>query len=364
MKNFTKSTLAALVGASAISSTAQADDGFRFYGWLNPMYLSVDDGEASYGNAGDNTNAPSRIGFWYENALGAGTLKFHFETALGFNGSVMFGQDKDVDVWEWDQTDLRHVQAIYETNGFGTFSVGQGSTASDMVAAGTDMSGTTLVSKAAVHLNAGGFNFKDSTGGNGPAVKAVFKNFDGPRAGRVRYDSEKFGGGFVVSASAGTEILKEGDDTNFYDVALRYTTETDQMKVRAYTSFMRTEPTSGDSYDSILGAVGVLHKDSGLSGTVTIGNQSNSGDYIFAKVGWQQSWFSFGKTYLSVDAFKSQDMVSDGDDGLAIGLAAVQKIDDANMEVYVGYHTHSYDDTTGKVYNDLDAYMFGARWKF
>lgn len=359
---------ALIVGSVAMTSAASAQEGFRFYGSLNGAVTSVDDGVERRNEFSDNSNAPSRIGAWYEMGTASGTLKFNFETALGFRGTSSLSMTSSDDFFDWDKTDIRKFEAIYETDRFGTFYLGQGSMAADGISGGTDLSGTDLSGTVAVADTAGGFAFQPRAGGAaGPTIGDVFKDFDGGRKGRVRYDTPSFGG-FVVSASAGTEILKDNNYTNFYDVALRYGADLGDTTLRATLSYAETDGASEDS-KSVVGSVGALHNPTGISGTVTLGqNDRDSGrksDYVYAKLGYQRDWFSVGRTHLSVDAYRGNDMVdAAGDKSVSYGFEAVQKLDNANMDLFFSYHQHSYDVNTGTVYNDVDAYMLGARWHF
>lgn len=366
MTQFTKSAVAAAVlGTTALTGAAQAQDGFRFYGSLTPVYTIAKDGENTYKEFSQNGNNTSRIGAWYEMQAANGTLKFNFETALGFQGSGDFNQTGSGKSIHWDKTKLRKIEAIYEVDGMGTIYAGQGSMASDSIGSGTDMSGTQLAGGLSVADTAGGYSFVEQGGGStGPLVKEVFKDFNAGRKFRVRYDSPEFAGGFVASVAAGREVLKDDVNDKYYDVALRYGTDTGDMIVKAMLGHSRVDVSGGKNTNATIGSVGVLHKASGVSGMFTMGDQSNSGAYKYAKVGVQGDWLSYGKTFLSVDAFRSNDMVAAGDKGTSYGFEAVQKIDSANMEVYFGYHQHGYDVASATVYNNVNAYMLGARWSF
>jgi hypothetical protein len=93
---------AMVVGSVAMTSTAAAEDGFRFYGFLNGAVTSVDDGVQRRNEFSDNSNAPSRIGAWYEMGTNAGTLKFNFETALGLRGTSSLSMGSNDDFFDWD----------------------------------------------------------------------------------------------------------------------------------------------------------------------------------------------------------------------------------------------------------------------
>lgn len=354
------------LGTVAMSGAAKANDeeGFSYYGSLNGGFVSVDDGVNTTTGFGDNSNAPSRIGFWYNTRLNSGMLKFNFETALGFGGVGGFDQSTQSGSFDWDKTNLRKVEVIYETDTYGTFYVGQGSMASDGIAGGTDMSGTDLVSTVSMDDTFGGFSFLTSAGVNsGISIGDAISDFDGGRKGRIRYDSPTFGDGFVVSVAAGQEVLKDNNNDRFYDVALRYGRDFGDTTFKGTLAYAVNDLSTGETR-SVLGSVGALHNPSGVSGTLTVGDNDKSGNYVYGKVGYQQDWFSIGRTYLSADVYSSNDMVSSGDDALAWGLGVVQKINSANMEVFASYHSHAYNDTSITNYNDVNGYMIGARWLF
>lgn len=357
---------ALILGTTALTGAAQAqsEEGFRFYGFINGGVVSADDGVSTTTELVDNSNAPSRLGFWFGSDVGGGTMLFNFETALGLPGSSGLSQTSGSRSIEWSQENLRKVEIIYDTNAYGKFYLGQGSMASDGITGGTDLSGTGLVGTVAIADTMGGFQFRDSTGAlSGTKVSDVFKDFDGTRKGRVRYDTPEFGGGFVVSASAGQEILKAGNNDRFYDLALRYNTELGDTTVKAMAAYLYNDRASNDS-KSVIGSVGALHNPSGVSGQLVLGDDTKNGNYIYGKVGYQKDWFATGRTYLSVDAFRSNDVQTSGDKGTSWGIQAVQKIDSANMEVFASYQDHKYSDTSPTSYQGVKGYMLGARWRF
>ncbi|MFY0618122.1 porin [Shimia sp.] len=355
--------MAFVLGSTAMTSAAiaQSEEGFSWYGFLNGGVISVDDGTSTTTEVVDNSNAPSRLGFWFNNDLANGTIKFNFETALGLPGSSSRSQTSGGGDIEWSQENLRKVELIYQTDNVGTFYVGQGSMASDGITGGTDFSGTGLVGTVAVSDTFGGFEFLTGGVGSGVSIGDVFKDFDGGRKGRVRYDSPNFNG-FVISAAAGQEILKDDNSDRFYDVALRYGTDFGDTSFKGTLAYAVNDLSSGET-KTVIGSIGALHNPTGISGTLSVGENDQSGSYVYGKVGYQQQWFSFGKTYLSADVFRSQDMVSTGDEGVVWGLEAVQKVDSANVELFAAYRSHSYEQT-GTNFSDVDGYMIGARWSF
>ena len=135
-----------MLAAPALAGpTYTTDNGgsFNWYGQFNPAFQSVDDGVQDYNRLVDNASSNSRVGFWLEQAYGANTLRFNFETAFSFRSSDGVSQSSKGDVISWSRSNIRFVDFQFETENYGTFSAGQGSMASDGVAY-ADFSGTGL----------------------------------------------------------------------------------------------------------------------------------------------------------------------------------------------------------------------------
>ena len=358
---------AALLAAPAFAGPTYTNDtggSFRWYGQFNPSYQSFDDGVEDYNRAADNSSSNSRVGFWIEQAFGENTLKFRFETAFGFRSSDGTNQNTKGDVTNWQRTNLRHVDFQFETAKYGTFSAGQGSMASDGIT-GIDFSGTGLGANASIADIGGGFLFRDSAGAlTGVSIGSVSATYDGPRLGRVRYDSKNFAG-FTFSASYGTDILANNNDRETYDVAVRYSN--DDMGAFALDAGLAaawTEQTGNQDRRDISGSVAVLHKDTGLSLALAAGERDIAGSYGYAKIGYTADLIAAGSTSFSVDYYDGSDQVTAGDSSESWGVAAVQKIDRFNLETYVAYRDYSYADTSATTYQDANVILAGARWKF
>lgn len=369
-KKFTVSASAAALVA-AISSPAFAgptyenDTGgsFTWYGQFDPSFQSYDDGTETYNRLVDNAGSNSRIGFRLKQAYGENTLRFNFETAFGLRSSDGVNQNSTGDTLSWDRTNIRHVDLQFDTARFGTFSAGQGSMASDGIA-GSDRSGTGVVAGSAIADPAGGYFLRTSAGAlSGIEVGDVFANYDGGRLGRIRYDSNNYNG-FVVSASYGTDILKDSNDRETYDVTVRYGNENlGDFAFDAALGAAWTEETGKTDRRDVVGSVALEHKPTGLSFAVAAGDRDISGNYGYAKLGYTTDWTSVGSTSFSVDYYDGSDMASVGDSATSWGVAAVQKFDRQNVEAYVAYRDYSYSDTSTS-YNDSSVVMAGARWKF
>ncbi|WP_278921468.1 MULTISPECIES: porin [Pseudophaeobacter] len=357
----------ALLAAPAFAGPTYTNDNggsFRWYGQFNPSFQSYDDGVEDYSRVVDNSSSNSRIGFWLEQAFGENTLKFHFETAFGLRASDGVDQAGTGQNLSWSRTNLRHVDLQFETANYGTFSAGQGSMASDGVT-GADFSGTGLGAGVSVGDIGGGYAFRTASGAvSGVTVGDAFTDLDGSRLGRIRYDSNNFAG-FVFSTSYGTDILGTNNDRETYDVAVRYgNDELGAFALDAGLAAAWTEQTGKQDRRDISGSVSLLHRDTGLSMTLAAGDRDISGNYGYAKLGYSANLINAGKTSFSVDYYDGSDLVTTGDTSESWGVAAVQKIDNLNLETYIAYRDYSYADTSGTSYQDSNVILAGARWKF
>jgi len=68
-------------------------------------------------------------------------------------------------------------------------------------------------------------------------------------------------------------------------------------------------------------------------------------------------------TSFAVDYYNGNDFGLAGRESKSIGLGINQNFDSINTQVYLGYRTHELSDP-GTAYQDVDAFLFGARWKF
>lgn len=340
---------------------AQGTSGIAFYGHFNPAWQSVDDGGQTTDTFVDNSNSNSRFGFNVTGDLGdtGNSFLFNFETGLGFRQSGAVSQLSEPDFWDIKRTDLRKFEAIFST-GYGTFYAGQGSMASDGVV-GSDFTGVGVVAGSAIGDQAGGFQFRD-TGGtlSGIAISDVFKNFDGSRRFRLRYDTPQYGG-FKVAAAYGIEVLTSGDDRDFYDLAVYYSDTFGDVEFAASAGYSDTSDSNAGAY---AGSAGILHTPSGVSFTLIAGGADTDASYAMARLGLERTFTSWGSTAAALDYYAGQDFDTSGSDSDLWGVSFVQKIDAANMELYAGYRDYSFSDTSGTLYQDMDSWLLGARWKY
>ena len=211
---------------------------------------------------------------------------------------------------------------------------------------------------------AGGFFFRDGTVLSGIAIGDVFKNFDGSRRFRLRYDTPGFSG-VVVSAAAGNDVLSETDEADYYDTALRYGYHDASFVLDAAIGYSWTDD-QGDMTEQAMASTSATHLPTGLNLTVATGEQmSAEGQYIYAKVGWSGDVVQFGKTAVSADYYGGSDFRVSGSESRSWGVQAVQQFAEQGLEAYLGYREYAYDDVAGADYQyNIGTVLFGARWTF
>lgn len=352
--------------ANPLSFTNDSGGTVTFYGQFSPSWLHFDDGDETYDNLVDNTHSNTRLGFTFEQDLANGqNLLFRFETGLAIPGSGGFSQRDDDPDWVWEKTDLRFIDLAW-SGGFGTFSIGQGSMATDGVT-GNDFSGTTLVSTVTTADTAGSYFFREDDGGglSDIALKSAFATFDGDRKGRIRYDTPSWNG-FSLAVGYGTDVLKDYWDNTYYDIAATYRGEFSDVKLAGGIGYAWVDyDDSDDTGESWAGSVSALHGATGLNGSLAVGAQKDGGHYTYGKIGWITGIWNFGATAFSADYYYGEDFGHDGSESKQWGLQAAQSFDDWNLEAFVGYANYSFDGDDGSPdYQDASSVMTGLRWKF
>ncbi|WP_109465155.1 porin [Albibacillus kandeliae] len=358
--------LAGVLSAPLLATPVMAQQAAKvtFYGQLTPTYQYVDDGEDSNSNLADNGNSPSRIGMKVVTNLGPGELTFTLESALGLVQTGSYSQTNDPDKLDWTLTSLRKLDFAY-TGNFGTISIGQGSTASDGTGE-ADLSGTGLASYSGVADSAGGFEFRTAAGAlSGISLGDVSSNMDGSRRARVRYDTPSFNG-FVFSASYGQEVLAEGNDNDYYDLAVRYTKDVGDFTVQAATSYQWVDIADGDTTERYVISAAALHEPTGLNAAVSYGAQTEGGDadYAYVKLGYKARFLNVGGTNFSIDYYQGNDFLTAGDESGSTAFTVLQEFDNQDLEVFASLRRSSYEDTSAVSYQDVDSILIGGRLKF
>jgi hypothetical protein len=331
----------------------------KLYGQVNKAVLYSDDGDKGNTYLVDNDNSSTRIGVLGSikpgDTVEVGTrIEVEYQT----NPSNLVSQeDKRIGGADFEK---RHLDLWVDTNTFGKFSLGWGSTASDGTSE-MDLSGTGVVGYSSIGDMAGGQLFYDQGTNSRPGIDIgdVFSNMDGlGRDERIRYDSPSFNG-FVGS----TSYIADGGG----DFAVRYTAQMDAFKLAAAAAYANPGSTSNTIDDQLAGSVSVLH-DSGFNGTFAMGARDHKagrddGGYFYAKFGYRAHWCPLGVTSMSVDFGSYSDIRADGDDADTFGFQMVQDIQEWGTEAYLGYRLHSLDGN-GTDFDNINALMTGMRVKF
>jgi hypothetical protein len=333
-----------------------------FYGQLNWAYQAFDDGEETTDGIVDNGNWNSRLGFLVAAPLSETTLRFRFETGLGLRSSAAVSQDSEPDWVDWQRTALRWFESAWETN-YGTVSAGQGSSASDGTA-GMDESFTFHAGAADSTDGFSAFRFRDGEGElTDITVGSVNDSFDGARRFRLRYDTPRVAG-LMLSSSYGRNVLVSGNNTNYYDVALRSVNELGDFSLRSAIGYGWEDNPDGENQERVAGSVTVVHNPTGLNLAVSAGSRISGADYYYSRAGWRADLIEVGTTSLSVDYYRGSDFVSDGARTENYGLYAVQSLDDFSCDIYAGWRRFTYSDQLDRSYQDADGILSGVRWFF
>ena len=332
----------------------------KLYGQVNKAVLFSDDGNNSNTYLVDNDNSSTRIGVLgsispNDNVEVGTRLEFEYQT----NPSNLVSQE-DERIGDTD-FEKRHLDLWVDTNAFGKFSLGWGSTASDGTSE-MDLSGTGVIGYSSIADMAGGqlfYNTNTNSLSDTP-INAVYSNMDGlGRDERIRYDSPSFGG-FIGSAS----YISDGGG----DVAVRYNAQIDAFKLAASVAYSNPGSTSDSIDDQLNGSVSVLH-DSGFNGTFAMGTRDQKGagvndaGFFYTKFGYRGRWCPLGVTSLSADYGRYSDFDVNGDDADTFGLQMVQDLEEWGTEAYIGYRFHTLDRDS-QDYDDINAVMTGMRVKF
>jgi hypothetical protein len=296
------------------------------YGQFNFAYQSFDDGEETTDGVVDNGNWNSRLGITYTQPLDEVTFRARFESGFGLRNSALVSQEFTPDWIDWQRTALRWFEVAADTN-YGTISLGQGSTATDVT------------------------------------VGAVNSNFNGARRFRARYDTPVYYG-FMASTSYGQNILTEGDNTDYYDVALRWTGDIGDFAVRTAVGYQWLDDPDADDTRRLAGSATAVHTPTGLNLSVSAGEQIDGASYFWVRAGLRRDFFDVGTTSLSVDYYSGYDFLSNGARTENYGIYAVQTFDEASVDIYAGVRMFTYSDNLGGSYQDAYGVLTGARFAF
>jgi hypothetical protein len=388
-------------------------------GQIDRALLWGNDGVASNLRQVDNNNSSTRIRIVGEaRPLEETVAGINLETEIRPNSSATQTLTQNLPQPASAVTYTIRQAEFYGGNpNYGELRLGFGSTASYLTTE-VDLSATAVATYVQVSDYDGGFAFRQKgaalvPGGArgalvlspassyGPAVGSVFTYFDGlQRDDRIRYDSP-VSGGFQFA----TSVI----DGGAFDVAGRFAREYEDFRIAsgvglvfansrghgqpgAYgyagvpagaggislggTNAAPGAPTVADVTASgskqLDGSVSVLFK-SGLNLTVAGGvrdpryrdpaGRRVSPDLIYAKLGYQQTFFDIGLTAFSIDFAQNDEVIFNGDRARAYGIAAVQNIDRFGLELFIAARYETLDRAFA-TYHPIIAVMSGGRLRF
>ena len=278
-------------------------------------------------------------------------------------------------------TDMRQQDLWIRDDRLGTITLGQGNMASNGTSE-VDLSGTTVAQYAGMADIGGNFVFR-TVGGTFSTITlgSVYSQLDGSsRRTRLRYDTPSIGGfSFSTSVSA--------DDV--VDAALRFKKEWNSVRCAWAGAVSHNTTEKGVEHNNVRlsddlwvynTSGSCLHTPSGLNLTLGWAETDEGRDdvdksWFFVKAGISRRWNSHGKTSISIQYANNEDFRSSvssttgiatnlNDDLDSYGVAFVQNIDSAALELYAAYSHYEIDDNTATNYEDLDFVLLGARMKF
>lgn len=333
------------------------------YGQINLTYQSFDDGETTTDGIVDNGNWNTRLGFLVYKPLNDDfTLRARFESGLGLRNSAAVSQEFTPSWIHWRRTALRWFEVAVDSP-IGSLSAGQGSSASDGTA-GLDDSFTFHAGATDSTDGFGASRFRHADGTlSDVSVGRVNDSFDGARRFRLRYDTPAYRG-LTLATSYGINVLTEGDDNDYYDVALRWAGNLGDVAVRSAVGYQWIDNPDADNSERVAGSISAIHSPTGLNFAFSSGRQIDGASYYWMRAGWRFDVFDLGTTSLSADYYNGSDFLSDGAESENYGVYVVQTIDAASLDLYAGWRRFTYSDTIGNSYQDADGFMVGCRFAF
>lgn len=337
-------------------------------GQVNKAILLWDDGHESNAYLAGNKNDQSNLSFTGSAALAPRwTAGFDIILRIRDNLSDSVDQNHSTDpgtepfqVWQ--------AHWWIEGEAIGKLSVGLASRVSD-TAPENDFSETGVAGYAGVQDLGGAFGLR--LGSGAPVAFAwgdLYNHFNGDTANLVRYDTPT-PMGFVFSASWGEDDI--------WDVGARYDGDGGGFKLSAAIAYTDISDTSGSFAElenaTLVGSAAVLHEASGLNVLVAFGHrrfgaQALDGDgalrtpedarFLYGKLGWIARLNGLGPTAFYGEYGWFRDFVSVTDDATAVGeigagalriagstaevwgAGVVQHIEEAGMQLYLGYRLH------------------------
>jgi predicted porin len=331
------------------------------YGQVNPALLFVDSGESPDLYVVDNQHSKSRIGLRAGMDTASGwTVGGRIEIGISGNGSFTVNQlntrGSNDEVFK-----LRWAEVSFLSDRIGTFSLGQGSSASDTTAE-VDLSGTgvamldkTLWMAGATLLFDNNINRLTDT-----ESKELFNGFDGlSRTERIRYDTPDFNGFSLAGAVSSGEA---------YDAGLYYSRKFGGTKVAAAFGAANPGDVISDADRLYTGSASIL-LPMGLNATFSLGIKDltdqgrDDASLWWGKLGYLTNFHALATTAFSIDYGVANNHRANDEEATTWGFAAVHHVSDWGTEFYAIYRLYRYESDAAD-YEDVNSIMAGARLKF
>lgn len=362
-------------------------------GQVNRVSWFADDGTASQFFHSDNENSSTR---WrlvgraqVTDDWTVGTLIEQDIGQTNNSSAVKIQQDTSASDVSFDN---RHLTFYLDSKRFGRVWFGKGDAASNAIAE-FDLSGTSVIEYSGLEDIGGSLQFREEdtdfaaiglgpdpannldsnprvNGGSDATSTGVYSQFDGlSRVNRIQYDTPT-----IMGFKAGFSHA-QGDA---WDATLRYTANYKEigLKVAAGIGYWDYGTTTKFLDAGYGGSISVLHK-SGANLTFSAGSTdretgedtptgfSNVDDPVgyFVKPGWQLDLTPLGKTAVSFHYGRTDDMQEQGDEFTSWGLAVVQHIDRAALELFAFFRQYDLD-RDGEDFEEINIAGIGGRVKF
>lgn len=334
-------TTSSPVDAGGIKSQGKMD--VDVYGIITRALLYADDGDQHQLFHVDGGVENSRLGFAMSGQLTdkwdiAGAFEFDIslsnpagDATLGANGE---GAATTTAIAQ------RLADIAFRHKAFGTFSIGQGDTAStDRVA--VDLSGSDLAAGNNPANMAGGINFYNTaTGARAVTIGNVFDKIDGiDKAGRVRFDTPEFGGGRMAVSFT---------DGGSWDIGGGWGGKISGVEIEAAGFFANVNATSTTD-DVMFGGSASAKLGSGLSLTVAGAQreQKTAGrdapHYLWGKIGYSVGLTDIGGTHFGVSYGVYEDFAQNGDEATELGFGVVQDMESIGSNLWLLVRNHELD---------------------
>jgi predicted porin len=333
-------------------------------GQVNPAFNVVDDGVSTDVFIVDNDTSSSRFRLDADAPLGPTSLGATIEVGVSPNNSNSVSQrEPNVDA----DFDVRKAEVTFRDDRYGRLQLGQGSSAADDTAEYDLSLVAGPIMYAGVADIAGGILFTDGTEIVDPtiAVNEAFFDFDPGNLARIRYDTPMFGpvqGGvsFGNGGQWAAAVTLGGDygDWSGWEVG-------DFTLLAAASAY---DPDEANVDYAYAGSASILHNPTGLSLTLSAGGQEvDAGDNpynLYGKLGYDTEFWAIGPTGFGIDYTQGHNISGDGDEGTSVGIAAVQRIEAYDIDLYTQARWYSLDSATAPDLKNIFVGTFGTKLTF